>query len=527
VVSARRYTTGVNNATIENVNRVFANYLRSKDVAFPYKNELEGKGNYNRPSYFISDPSSIWWDKRIIANPIDIKRPAIGITHDIPSIQNGLLYPTEDLTTTYTYTYPKRPIIETPEFNTSNTPIGLLSDEPLIARGVPEITAENATNITPAQWTAAQDAAIARGDMVEAQRLRDLHFKVSAPNSSAVGKDGFPLSLFHGTRTAKGIRENGFSKAMSGKGNRGANEGNTYLANNYENAKYSGVKAHEVEPIINKVTSVYDLFDSEIIPSTKQIYSQINNLSRQSSQLNKQLHNLHTGTVWDRISTRLGLNNSPSNRAKKIQSIIDSNNKKIDELDRRARIVDFLNRGLSFIGGNRDKTVVNTLNFIKEPVNPTSPYRQIAADRVINTMYGTTDQIYSPEVFRLYGNFESPLLSDFKMSPTDINPLNTSKWSSTFIDYNNREKALLQELADPQYDSSISKNKFDILFGDVYIAKKPNSLKLADAVTYDNNGVRIPLGKRDNFNINDIRYGLLPFGIGLTGLRLFTKSNNE
>lgn len=53
-----------------------------------------------------------------------------------------------------------------------------------------------------------------------------------------------------------------------------------------------------------------------------------------------------------------------------------------------------------------------------------------------------------------------------------------------------------------------------------YVATKPNQIKSADAVTYDNNGVRIPLGKRDNFKINDIRYGLLPFGIGLTGYKL-------
>ena len=39
------------------------------------------------------------------------------------------------------------------------------------------------TQWTPEQWTAAQDKAIAEGDMVRAQMLRDLHFQVSAPNS--------------------------------------------------------------------------------------------------------------------------------------------------------------------------------------------------------------------------------------------------------------------------------------------------------------------------------------------------------
>jgi len=57
------------------------------------------------------------------------------------------------------------------------------------------------------------------------------------------------------------------------------------------------------------------------------------------------------------------------------------------------------------------------------------------------------------------------------------------------------------------------------------VAPYPNKIKLADAVTYDDNGVRIPLGERDNFGINDIRYGLLPFA-GITGTAtLHNKSN--
>ena len=51
---------------------------------------------------------------------------------------------------------------------------------------------------TPAQWTAAQDAAIAKGDMDEAQRLRDLHFMIKAPNTFA-SINGKPLQLYHGT----------------------------------------------------------------------------------------------------------------------------------------------------------------------------------------------------------------------------------------------------------------------------------------------------------------------------------------
>lgn len=61
----------------------------------------------------------------------------------------------------------------------------------LFKKRTPQITAENAASITPEQWTAAQDAAIARGDMTEAQRLSDLHASVNGYNPS--------LSLYHGS----------------------------------------------------------------------------------------------------------------------------------------------------------------------------------------------------------------------------------------------------------------------------------------------------------------------------------------
>ena len=74
----------------------------------------------------------------------------------------------------------------------------LQSAKKLLPKEKTLITAENAANITPEQWTAAQDAAIARGDIAEAQRLRDLHFQVSAPNTVA-SVNGQPLQLYHGT----------------------------------------------------------------------------------------------------------------------------------------------------------------------------------------------------------------------------------------------------------------------------------------------------------------------------------------
>ena len=46
------------------------------------------------------------------------------------------------------------------------------------------------------------------------------------------------------------------------------------------------------------------------------------------------------------------------------------------------------------------------------------------------------------------------------------------------------------------------------------VTRNNNQIKLADAITYDDAGNIIPLSQRANFEVNDMRYALLPFGIG-------------
>lgn len=57
----------------------------------------------------------------------------------------------------------------------------------------------------------------------------------------------------------------------------------------------------------------------------------------------------------------------------------------------------------------------------------------------------------------------------------------------------------------------------------VYGIQNPAHIKSANIITYDDAGNMIPLHKRDNFNINDLRYGLLPFTIGGLGLSLYNR----
>lgn len=52
-------------------------------------------------------------------------------------------------------------------------------------------------------------------------------------------------------------------------------------------------------------------------------------------------------------------------------------------------------------------------------------------------------------------------------------------------------------------------------------------MKLADAITYDDKGIRIPLGERDNFNLTDIRYALMPFIVGGTGYGIYNRGKKR
>lgn len=59
------------------------------------------------------------------------------------------------------------------------------------------------------------------------------------------------------------------------------------------------------------------------------------------------------------------------------------------------------------------------------------------------------------------------------------------------------------------------------------VTRNNNQMKLADAVTYDDNGKIIPLSKRDNFNNPDIRYSLLPIGLTIGGAAYLNQKNKN
>ena len=57
------------------------------------------------------------------------------------------------------------------------------------------------------QWNQRYNSAVKFGNIEEAQRLRDLHFKVKAPNTKVIDENGNPLHMYHGLLDRKSADE--------------------------------------------------------------------------------------------------------------------------------------------------------------------------------------------------------------------------------------------------------------------------------------------------------------------------------
>ena len=122
--------------------------------------------------------------------------------------------------------------VPTPGMRNPKSIVNGIKNAKSIVQNIKTITKANASKITPAQWTAAQDAAIARGNMTEAQRLRDLHFKVSAPNTQI--KD----IQYHGSKG--NIKFNVFDPKLIGQTDQGWAGRGYYFTSTKDYAKMYG-----------------------------------------------------------------------------------------------------------------------------------------------------------------------------------------------------------------------------------------------------------------------------------------------
>ena len=138
----------------------------------------------------------------------------------------------------------------------------------------------------------------------------------------------------------------------------------------------------------------------------------------------------------------------------------------------------------------------------------------------------------------LYANVKKPLVVEgagrhWNNIPISSLPKNVYKAlkSSQMNGYSTRDIELAQKIAG-NYDGAIIKNITDyggswkttmhtMKPSTVYQINDPRNLKYADPITYDDAGKIIPLSQRDNFNIADLRYGIVPTLIGTSAYQMY------
>ena len=83
---------------------------------------------------------------------------------------------------------------------------------------------------------------------------------------------------------------------------------------------------------------------------------------------------------------------------------------------------------------------------------------------------------------------------------------------------------VVSKIKEKGYDS-IYVSEPDSISGRSIFVTNPNQIKSSDPVTYDDNGDIIPISKRFNPKLNDIRYALAP--LAMTGLMGRGKNRNQ
>ena len=263
----------------------------------------------------------------------------------------------------------------------------------------PQITAENAASMTPKQWTAAQDAAIARGDMTEAQRLKELYDQASAKKAN--------LSLYSNLR-------------------------------------------HDTN------SKTWHVFDETKFGSA-------------------------TDDGW--FGKGLYLTANP-------KQIVKGNNH------------------------------MHLNVFIKKPflVNKNGDPDRWTVAREFNR--GKTYDDWIKENSFSENEIEN-FFSGFKDNPFGVSESKKAVHLEKDINHENKLRKLFDEMNSSD-GVIVSTPKVNL---DEVVVPNGRFIKSADVVTYDDNGIRIGLGERNNFNINDNRYSWLPWFLGgSTAATLYNKS---
>jgi len=397
------------------------------------------------------------------------------------------------------------------EYRLSPNSLGA-NGSPLESRAVaPQITAENAANMTPEQLDVAYKAAVESGNRPEALRLLEqAYLRSGIPRTDiTVTPEGHAVGWYHGSEWGN----------------------HTIFDSSAMNATIGGASAH------GKVKGNFLTTD---VPSAMRYagssrYSSANVPEYTSPQ-----------TFSEKVKNLFGIYKPrrlyPAERvgdyAPKPERLFDTKGKPaLDHIDKVDNVVYplYVNPGkdvmrLDFQGKPWSQSPVDFPNnfylkrHIRDDVAKTYrdeivPYKDYETaykawiEDPINIRHGSTsldgmyfdDGIRSIEGFNSAPRYETVRLMEERVPNTTNGAVQTAAKEG-------KTSVLMRNVI----DSNGGPEGIHYAIDD-FVTLKPNQQKLAD-ITYDDNGNLIPLSQRFNWYNSDIRYGLLPFlGLGTAG----------
>lgn len=410
-----------------------------------------------------------------------------------------------------------------------NKSIGIIPDNVYINRlnSVPLITKENAKLIPDYIWDDAYFKAINAKDIVEAQRLRDLHFASKANYTPVtIDSQGNPITWYTGSEFGNhSVFDSSKMNATIGGSSIRGEKGNFTTTDLPAAEHYAGINRFSdrnvqeyttPETIKEKVLDFFGLYKPKFIHPVDRIPKEV------SPDL-KSLYNTGSQSVLDRIQS--------GQKVDKVVYPLYINGNKL-------RQVDFEGRPWSRVPDNVE---INN-RYVVEEYTPNGGYDYFIPNK-------TREYLNKEDAVRDYdsmtgthGTMENGIVN--KQDPSTLENKNFD-WHNgqqvrsvmEFASKPSFNKAILKEIQTPRTTNGLVQDSFrkdyDLVYmkdvidsngginGESYaiddlVTRYSNQMKLANAITYDDAGNVIPLSKRDNFNIKDIRYGwLLPFGITL------------
>ena len=352
--------------------------------------------------------------------------------------------------------------------------IGKKIAKPFINKGITSLKniSSDPAHWLDTQWDALYNKAIKNKDMTEAQRLRDLHFKVKSGDNGILNSEGNPEELYHTVSDRYPSDWNVFDMEYEGSPTMIYTTNNPVMSGSYS-SKYS-------KGIID---------DNELNKSRrKKVYG--------TSQEMYTVDGNHNN--WSQI--QIPLEGKSIEEAAQIYK---------DRLNEKAHSI-LVERGLLNEGEQ-----YNPYDLLFR--EPNKEFSSLLRLRSANNNQKFNDILKEIASIEIPNNIVSVSTRDIEKKVLPIEGLDAYRVND-IRDYGNILLKHPQEYINGDIRNGVG--------GDIVVFKNPSQIKYSSPITYDDKGKVIPLSKRDNFNSNDMRYGIA-VPLGLVGFGAYEYNNRE